>query len=102
MSEFVIVRDNQGLRLFENKDSEASIVNRLKRLWRRISAFVSVLIQTAGVLSAILTILTVLGAGSATFGYFSNLLPLMVTGIVVFFLSALLFIFLYTLLEEKM
>lgn len=77
-------------------------MNRLKRVWRRIRSFATVLIQTAGVLSAVLTILTVLGVGSATFGYFNHLLPLMLSGTAVFLLSGLIFIFLYTFLEEKM
>ncbi len=74
----------------------------IKRLWLRIATFVSFLMQTAGLLSAILTILTVLGLGSAALGYYSKLLPLMIIGIAIIVLSALIFIFLYTLLEEKM
>lgn len=74
----------------------------IKRLWSRIAAFFSFIMQTAGLLSAILTILAVLGFGSAAFGYYSKILPLVIIGIVIILLSVLIFIFLYTLLEEQM
>ena len=77
-------------------------MSKFVRLWRRILTFFSWLIQTAAVLSAVLTILTFLGLGSAAYGYINQILPVTLIGIGVFVLSVMIFIFLYTLLESKM
>ena len=76
-------------------------MGRLERVQIRTKKFVTTLIQTAGFLATVLTILTALGIGSAAFGYFTHALPLTITGVVVFILSGLIFIFVYSLLEEK-
>jgi len=75
--------------------------SRSERLWGRIVHFVSVLYQTAKMLSALVSILTFLGLGSVIVGYISNILPLIATGLVTLVLSVLLFIFVYTFALER-
>ncbi len=72
-----------------------------RKLGSRIVSFFRLLLQTAGLLSAILTILTFLGLGSALYGYFYNTRPLVIIGGAVFFLTILFFIFFYTFLEDR-
>ena len=67
------------------------------RKW--LPTFIFHLFQTIGLISAVLTILTFLGIGSAVFGYLSHALPLTISGSAVFTLSIVIFILLYK--EEK-
>jgi hypothetical protein len=71
-----------------------------KRLLRGLSAFLSILINTAAVLSTVATLITFLGLGSVVFGYISGILPLVFIGVGVLILSVILFIFIYTLAVE--
>jgi len=76
-------------------------MGRIERVQIRTKKFATTLIQTAGFLATVLTILTALGIGSAAFGFFTHALPLALAGIMVIILSCLIFIFVYSLLEEK-
>jgi hypothetical protein len=74
--------------------------NRFKKLWKRISRFVSVLDQTARTLSALVSIVTFLGLGSVVIGYLQNMPTLLIFGGLILVLSIPIFITLYTLVLE--
>lgn len=76
-------------------------MSRLGNFRRRIFNLTVMLSNTVGVLSAVLTILAFLGLSTAVFGYVIHILPLIFIGFGVVTFSILLFIFFYTLLEEK-
>src|ERR1700720_2626644 len=72
----------------------------LVKIRTRVSKFVRGFAQTVGFLSAVLTLLIFLGVSTAVFGNINHTLPLIVVGIAIAIISVLLFIILYTLLQE--
>jgi hypothetical protein len=76
-------------------------MSKVQQLGVRTGKFFHLLIQTAGFLATVLTILAALGIGSTAFGFFTHTLPLTITGIMVLVLAGFIFIFVYSLLEEK-
>lgn len=76
------------------------MTSRLRRLRDRVVRFVYVISQATRTLAALLTVLTISGLFSAIAGYLTNVLPLLVEGVVVFILGVLLAILLYTFVLE--
>lgn len=74
-------------------------MNKLRQLWKRLFAFISLLITTSGLISSILTVLTFLGLGSVIYGFIGRLLPVIFIGSIYFILSCILLISLYTFLQ---
>jgi hypothetical protein len=76
-------------------------MSRVGHIRRRTSQYLSMVITTVGFLSAILTILLVLGLSTAVIGFIVHIILLLIIGIAVVTVSALLFIPIYTLIEVK-
>ena len=77
-------------------------MNRLQRFGLRTRKFFQLLIQTAGFISTVLTILFALGVTSTTFGFLNHNLFVACTSLLIAICSVLLFILFYTLLEEHL
>jgi len=71
------------------------------QLRRRVATFISVFVQTASVLSAILSILGVLGLGTLVAAFVGHLLILLIPGVGILLITPLLAIIFYSFLEEK-
>ena len=77
-------------------------MGKVHRFGIRTRKFFHLLIQTAGFISAVLTILFALGVTSATFGFLNHNLFAAISSLLVAVFSVLLFILFYTLLEERL
>jgi len=71
------------------------------QLRHRAATFITAFVETASVLSAILTILAFLGAGTLVIAFVVHLLILIVPGIGILFMTGILFFVFSALLEDK-
>lgn len=76
-------------------------MNKADQLRHRAATLISVFTQTTGALSAILTILAFLALGTAVVGEIRGLIIFIIFGLGSLFIVVLLFIFIYSLLEDK-
>src|SRR5437763_16971267 len=72
----------------------------LAKIGRRVGKYLSGIAQAIGIVSAVFTVLIVLGVGTAVFGKISNSSPLLLIGITIAVVSGLLFIVVFTFLHE--